>query len=309
MTDSRRLPHAEDVTDTRGVAMAALIRDAEHVSSAEDMSELLDSPDADDDLVIVGTESGGLATVASINSELAGFEAISVEERPAEAFANGDGDTAAGTLPKIVTARGLKMPFRHPWTEYFRSFEDIFLRPSGSNGVVGSLKEHLLRGRMAASNPHRFVCWSALLKNLSADPKRWHEQAAKKRHEYEVYKTSYYADDRKNSALDPEVNNPLSQDANSPWSRYFADNDLKEQIDKVRVSYNNVRIMTKDCFDLKRIILGRRPNVSGARILQGSEDPGHDAHDAVHLRQAGHADWIQTRNARDSGHCDKSAAR
>ena len=76
------------------------------------------------------------------------------------------------------------------------------------------------------------MLWALAFKNLPSDPERWEEVLAKKRHEYEVYKSSHFVDERGNRHLDPAVNNPLSQDANSPWNKFFSDNKLMTQIEQ-----------------------------------------------------------------------------
>jgi hypothetical protein len=199
--------------------MAQLIKDDDHVSSAEDMSELLDD-DVGDDMVIVDGNNARL--------ELAGFEDITIEN--GVSITNDEQPNPT----KPLSARQ-KTLFKHPWVEYFRSFEDVFLRRSDSAEVLAGVREDLLKARLKQHNPHRNVCWSILATNISEDPVRWKEQVRKKRHEYEVYKTSYLKDERRNAQLDPGVNNPLSQDANSPWTRFFADNELKQEIERVTI--------------------------------------------------------------------------
>ena len=76
------------------------------------------------------------------------------------------------------------------------------------------------------------MLWALIFRNLPSDPERWEDVVAKKRHEYEVYKSSHFVDERGNRHMDPAVNNPLSQDANSPWNKFFSDNELMKVIDR-----------------------------------------------------------------------------
>ena len=190
----------------------SLFKDVDdHISSAEDLSQNVED---DDDIVFISDRNSRL--------EISSFEDL------------GDGGGATnGQQQQAPNSTGASMPFKSlvpTSTDYFKSFEFAFLR--GSMGIA-AIKNEMIRGRLKTGYPHRNVLWAAIGRNLSPDPERWPEEVAKKRHEYEVYKSSHFVDERSNRHMDPAVNNPLSQDVNSPWNKFFSDNELMKEIERV----------------------------------------------------------------------------
>ena len=198
--------------------MSLFKEDDDHVSSAEDMSQLLDGGENledDDDIVFINDRNSRL--------ELSSYEDLG------EGGGSGSGQQHKAPSP-ISTPTMPFMILLPDSAHYFRSFEDAFLR---GGEAFAAIKRDMIRGRLKTSYPHRNVQWAVIGRNLSLDPERWPEEVAKKRHEYEVYKSSHFVDERGNRHMDPAVNNPLSQDINSPWNKFFSDNELMKEIERV----------------------------------------------------------------------------
>ena len=209
------------------MALSLYKEDDSHISSAEDLSQNVED---DDDIVIISDRNSRL--------EISTFEDLGdgdADEARGEARGGGGGNGRQQQAPNPVGAASMSIRNLVPVSsDYFRSFEFAFLR--GSLGIA-AIGNEMVRGRLKAGYPHRNVLWAAVGRNLSPDPERWPEEMAKKRHEYEVYKSSHFTDERGNRHIDPAVNNPLSQDVNSPWNKFFSDNELMKEIERVPKSF------------------------------------------------------------------------
>ena len=202
------------------MAMSLFKEHDDHVSSAEDLSQNVED---DDDIVFISDRNTRL--------EISTFEDLGDGDNGGS---NGQPEQARSPVIPSMNFKNL-MPIP---TDYFRSFEFAFLR--GGMGIA-AVKNEMIRGRLKTVYPHRSALWAAIGRNLSPDPERWPEEVAKKRHEYEVYKSSHLMDERGNRHMDPAVNNPLSQDVNSPWNKFFSDNELMKEIERVRCMTSKLR--------------------------------------------------------------------
>uniref|UniRef100_A0A915AFU9 Rab-GAP TBC domain-containing protein n=3 Tax=Parascaris univalens TaxID=6257 RepID=A0A915AFU9_PARUN len=115
-----------------------------------------------------------------------------------------------------------KPSFVEEWAEFF-----------GERVNLDRIEQCCISGKLRGSHV-RSIIWRILLKCLPVDRSEWCSILARSRRFYVDLKSKLKVDPHCDAAfqMDPEMNNPLSLGDQNPWQQYFADEDLRECINR-----------------------------------------------------------------------------
>ena len=71
----------------------------------------------------------------------------------------------------------------------------------------------------------------------------WPGLVQSRRQRYSLIREGVTNDERGNRHIGVEINNPLSQDEDSPWNTYFANQELRQEIMRVRSNVSSARCL------------------------------------------------------------------
>ncbi|VDM50753.1 unnamed protein product [Toxocara canis] len=111
---------------------------------------------------------------------------------------------------------------REEWAEFF-----------GARVNLDRIEQCCLSGKLRGSHV-RSIIWRILLKCLPVDRSEWCSILSRSRRFYVDLKAKLTINPHCDEAfqMDPEMNNPLSLGEQNPWQQYFADEDLRECINR-----------------------------------------------------------------------------
>ncbi|MFH4977310.1 hypothetical protein AB6A40_004019 [Gnathostoma spinigerum] len=117
-------------------------------------------------------------------------------------------------------------------TAHQLSFADEWAELFGKEVQLSKIQRCCLGGRLRGSRV-RSIVWRILLKALPIERSEWCTILTRSRNAYIELKAKVITNPRQDaSSLDPELSNPLSLRSDNPWRQYFADEELRDCINR-----------------------------------------------------------------------------